>query len=300
MRKILKWIGYGLVGLVGLAVLVVGGLYLAMGIRIDRTYAVPKDDIVIKTDAESVARGKHLVEAMGHCQDCHGDNFAGKAQLDDPVLGQLYSANLTRGRGGVGATFGDADWIRVMRHGVAPNGRSVISMPSQAFYFLSDEDLGSLIAYLRMLPPVDNVVPPRNLALARFGLLNGQLSAPAAELIDHSTRPPAPPQGVTADYGNYIVSISNCRACHGPALSGGPILGAPANTPSAPNLTPRGIVAGWTEADFIATVRTGIDPRGYHLSSAMPYRFYRNMTDDELRAVWAYLQTLFPKEYGEK
>ena len=65
------------------------------------------------------------------------------------MIGTLRAPNLTPG--GVGGTYTDTDWIRALRHGVAPDGTPLVFMPSWEYYYLSKEDLGALIAYLKQL-----------------------------------------------------------------------------------------------------------------------------------------------------
>jgi hypothetical protein len=102
-------------------------------------------------------------------------------------------------------------------------------------------------------------------------------------------RPAAPEIGVTVEYGEYLTHIALCRDCHGKDLTGGASMGPP----PGPNLTPSGDLGAWTEQDFINTIRQGITPGGEILDrDEMPWDYYTRMTDDELRAIWLYLQTL--------
>lgn len=71
--------------------------------------------------------------------------------------------------------------------------------------------------------------------------------------------------------------------------------GSPPGTPPAANLTPAGI-GNWTEADFFHAIRTGKRPDGSVLNSFMPWATFRNMTDDELRALWLYVRSLPPAQ----
>jgi mono/diheme cytochrome c family protein len=68
------------------------------------------------TDAASIVKGQHFVQAIGKCANCHGDNLAGKVVLKDKIMGRLYSANLRRGKAGIGSSFTDRDYV----HSVAP------------------------------------------------------------------------------------------------------------------------------------------------------------------------------------
>src|SRR5215510_1018921 len=129
--------------------------------------------------------------------------------------------------------------------------------------------------------------------------------------------------------GKYLVTIAACHDCHTPKidaqmtpdpkrlLSGRPmttfppIQGAneirasldltawagPWGNSYAANLTPdkeTGIGARYTEASFIKTIRTGQKPEGEQLAPPMPWPVYKNMTDEDLKSVYAYLTTLSP------
>jgi mono/diheme cytochrome c family protein len=255
----------------------------------NRTYRPPDDDIAIPTDAGSIARGKHLVEAVAVCTICHGEDLGGKLAFEDAFLGRGYTANLTSGRGGVGRTYTIADWVRSIRYGVRPDGRGIIFMPSDYFNQISDADLGAMIAYLRSLPPVDNErtsveinLPARLLIdLGVFGDL-----VRAARIDFHAPRP-APP----ADTGAYLVALGGCTFCHGAHLTGGQ--GPEPGAPGGPDLTSGGPLSKWSFADFVATMRFGQTPEGRSIAAKyMPWLGYRNMTDDELQSIWEYLRSL--------
>jgi mono/diheme cytochrome c family protein len=176
-------------------------------------------------------------------------------------------------------------------------------MPSWEFYTLSDEDLADIIAYVKSVPPVDRAPRQNQMGmLIRAMWAFNQLGSPmlSAETIDHTgPRPAAPAVGITAEYGGYLAI--GCTGCHGAGLSGGPIPGAPPDFPPALNLTPGGELVGWTAADFIQTLRTGITPSGQQLRPEyMPWPVFGQMTDDELTAVFLYLQSLPAKEYGNR
>jgi cytochrome c553 len=165
-------------------------------------------------------------------------------------------------------------------------------MPSTDFQYFSDADLSALIAYLKQMPAVANQTRGRSFTpLARIlyaaGAFGDQI---AAERIDHTAaHPPQTPQpGPTAGYGAYIVTLAGCRNCHGPELTGGKDPD-PAALP-APNLTRSGELASWSEADFVKTMRQGITPGGRQLSDFMPWKTLGQLSDEELRAVWLYLQ----------
>lgn len=302
VRKILKWIGIVLGSLVGLLVLAFVVLYIIGTIKWNRlhgTYEVPVEAISIPTDQASIARGEH-VATIHICQHCHMDNFSGQSE-SVPAMVTLSVPNLTSGAGGVGATNTDEDWVRAIRHGVGHDGRGLVLMPSATWYYLSDNDLADLIAFLKSLPPVDNEMPKTDLGpLGRVMLTLGQLPPeiiPNVTVIDHySPRPYAPKPGPTVEYGEYLART--CALCHGSNFNG-QTLRVGGNTYIALNLTRGGEVGYWTEEQFITTLRTGVAPSGHHLVDFMPWKYLGQMTDDEMKAVWMYLQSLPPLPQGK-
>jgi mono/diheme cytochrome c family protein len=271
--------------LLGFAVIVL----LVMGSPRNRTYRPPEDDIPIPTDAASIARGRHLVEAVAVCTICHGDNLGGKLAFEDAFLGRGYTANLTSGLGGVGRYYSKADWVRSIRYGVRPDGRGIIFMPSDYFNRISDADLGAIIAYLRSLPPVDNERTAVEINFAARVMIDLGMFGDVvrAARIDFRAQRPKP----TADPGAYLVALGGCTFCHGPQLTGGQ--GPEPGAPRGPDLTPGGALSRWSLEDFIAAIRLGLTPEGHAIQPKyMPWLGYRNMTDDELRSIWRYLRSL--------
>jgi cytochrome c553 len=213
-------------------------------------------------------------------------------------MARLYASNLTRGKGGVGGTYTDLDWERAIRHGVRPDGTSLLFMPSLEYQFLNDDDLGALIAYLRSLPPVDRERKPNSVGpIGRTLMLKGDLALIPAERVDHLHHAAAVPMSFSAEYGHYLSEVGGCTGCHGEHFSGGHIPGTPPEWKAAANITPAGI-GHYTEEDFFRALREGIRPPGTPLDSLMPFRNTRHMTDDEIRSLWLYLKTVPKREYG--
>jgi mono/diheme cytochrome c family protein len=252
---------------------------------------VPVESIAVPTDAESIARGEHWAQTL--CIGCHGEDLSGGPFFEAP-FGYIDAENLTSGNGGIGATFTDEDYVRALRHGLDPSGRSVFVMRSVDYWYFNDEDLGDLIAYLKSLPPVDKETrePSFDLlgkALIGAGVFDNEIMA---ELIPQDTRPESSPTaGKTPEYGEYLVNVGSCRACHSATLSGGK--GGDPSAILAPNLTPGGEMVAWSEADFINALRTGNTPSGKQLDpEQMPWNHYKNLSDEELGAIFLYLQSL--------
>ena len=171
-------------------------------------------------------------------------------------------------------------------------------MPSEVFVNMSDEDAAALIAYVKQLPPVDRVVPQTRLhAVGRAMLAAGRLDLLVAPKTSERHRVP-PGRDNTAGRGRYLANISGCHGCHGYELSGGRVAGPP-DLPPASNLTPTGL-ASWSEADFVRAMREGRRPDGRLLHDFMPWRQFRHMTDQELHALWLYLESVPPRPFGQK
>ena len=290
-RKLIKIPFVILAGLIGFLALAAGSVYAISSYRLRRTHAVEVKPVTVPTDATAIARGRHIVTTRS-CADCHGADFGGAKVVDDPMAGKLHGPNITRGTGGLPADYTDLDYVRAIRHGLARDGRAFILMPSLEYASFSDEDLGAVIAYLKTLPPVDRARGPLAPGPAIRAMMTfGQVHL-AADEIDHAAhRPASVTPSSTAEYGKYLAA--SCTGCHGPNLSGGKIPGAPPDWPSTANLTPHASsrLPQWTEAQFVATLRTLKRPDGTALHPLMPAAIGQ-MTDSELQAIWLYLQTL--------
>lgn len=293
MKKVLKWIGIVLGSLIGLLLVAALVLYLKGNAQLNKTYDFPPSNLTIPTDAESIARGEHLVTTI--CMGCHGEDLSGREDFfDGGPLGTIQSENLTSGEGGVGQFFTDEDYVRAIRHGISPDGKFIFMPGVYSTSFLSDEDLAAIIAYVKTVPPVDHVTNGHNFKpLGKILMAIGGILPPMpVEVVSHDVHVSGPPVGVTVEYGSYIMDTHDCRVCHGQTLNGNQYPD-PTIDRITPNLTPGGELAFWTEEEFINTIRTGTTPSGYNLDPAlMPWMDFRNMSDDELKAVWMYLQSL--------
>lgn len=292
MKKVLKWIGVAVGSLLALVLVVGFVMFLIGNSRLNKTYDFPSSNIVLPTDEASLEIGKHRVESL--CAGCHGEDLGGVNNwFDAPPLGTIDSANLTSGAGGVGATYTTEDYVRAIRHGIDSEGKPIFMPAVVSTAYLSDEELGAIIAYIKTVPPVDRKTSGANFTpLAKIMLVAGVLPQLPVETVSHETDVTAPKAEASVAYGEYIVNTHDCRICHGPNLNGGPFPD-PTIKKISPNLTPGGEVAFWTEDDFINTIRTGVTPGGHQLDPAfMPWKDYRNFYDYELQAVYMYLQSL--------
>src|SRR5205807_2666208 len=128
--------------------------------------------------------------------------------------------------------------------------------------------------------------------LGRVLFVTGQWSlVPAANIDVAVPRPSAAMPDVTPAYGEYLTATAGCARCHGPALAGGRVPGATRNAVVAGDLT-QGALGDWSEADFLRVMRTGRRPDGRALDASMPWQYFAQMTDLELRAIWQFLEVI--------
>jgi len=298
----MQTLGKVLAGIAVVIVLVLSTIYVfstqTLNKHIEYTDASPP----IPRDSTAIARGRHLSRAISKCVECHGNDLGGQVVFDALPMARVVAPNLTSGRGGIAGDRSDDDFLRAIRHGIGPGGRALVLMPARNYWHMGDDDVGSLIAYLRTVPAVDRELPPTSFGLVgRLLLVKGDLNDMfEAKKMDHAKRRPPPPAAdTTADYGHYLAEIGGCTGCHGASLSGGPLPGAPPDAKPSSNITPEGI-GTWTEADFFKALREGVRPNGTAIDSTqMPIRLTREMTDLETKAIYMYLRTVPPKPAGQ-
>jgi mono/diheme cytochrome c family protein len=261
--------------------------------KLARTVDIRVVPVPFAKDAASLKLGKYLYESRG-CGECHGPDGHGLAFIDEPGGIYVKAPNITSGPGGVVHGYTEGDWVRAIRHGVNPRGHALLAMPSEDYNRLNDNDFAALVAYARSLPPVAGDAAVFRLPLLVRALDGAGIVKDAAEKIDHRLPPSAVvPVAATVEHGTYVANM--CVGCHGPALRGGPIPGAPPGWPPAVDLTPSpgGAMAKYDTADkFIAMMRSGKRPDGSAVSAVMPFASLRNVNETDLNAMYAYLKSL--------
>jgi len=305
VKKVLRGFVILVIALLVLAAGAVASVYGISSYHMNKTYNIPVKSFAVPTDQASIEHGQHLLTAIGKCTDCHGAHMQGQVFIDNANgFGRFVAANVTTGKGGLGSTLSTDDLVKVLRHGVKPDGTPVRFMPVDDYVNFSDADLAAIIATIKHLKPVDNELPPTTVGpIGRALYATGNLpSLLPAEIIDHEAHPSAPPAGITPEYGHYLAATGGCLGCHGPGLSGGQVPGTPAGDPKFPpaaNISPTGI-GKWSEADFFKALRQGHRPDGSAINPFMPWALAGQMTDDEIKAIWIFLKTVPPKETGNR
>ncbi|MGH8040872.1 MAG: c-type cytochrome [Rudaea sp.] len=301
MKRLIRWVLRAVAVLVILVVVAMIFVYWRSNHLLAQRIIVDEPALAIPTNAAAIAQGKRLAALRG-CTGCHGADLGGDVLIDSFPVGVIAGPNLTRGMGGVGASLTPTLMERAIRHGLGAEGRMLLFMPSTDFSALTDADTADLIAFVQSVPPVDRQVP----AVAPGPLLRtlfvfGKVPLVSALQIDqHAAHVAALTPEPSADYGRYLAQA--CTGCHGEHFSGGPIPGLPPSFPAAQNITPNpvGGLGKWTQADFIAAIRTGKRPDGSTINPFMPWRAFSALTDTELNALWAYLHTLPPRPSGTR
>jgi mono/diheme cytochrome c family protein len=301
MNKWVKRGGFAVLGLValGATALVVGK---QLGERkMNRIVPLQVAAITLPTDAASLERGRYLYLSRG-CTECHGVDGAGKDVVNDGKGMLVHAPNITPGPGSVVARYSVTDWVRALRHGVKPDGRPAIVMPSEDYARLTDQDLGAMVAYLRQMPPASGTAAVLELPALVKTLYAAGVVHDAAEVIDHSLPPSAPvPEAATPEHGAYV--INSCIGCHGAKLSGGKIPGAPPEWPTAANLTPgegSAMKHYPTPEAFAAMFKTGKRPDGTEVSKVMPFLALKEMNDTDVQAMYLHLKTVPPLAAGNR
>ena len=268
----------------------------------------PLTDIKFKATTERIKRGEYLANGILMCMTCHSPRDTAKlgfppiaskkgsgAILYDTEEGRLVVPNITPDKETGAGSWTDDMFSRAIREGVGHDGRA-LSLPMYwgSFRQLSDEDLASVVVYLRTIPPVENKLPKRRFSAEREKKLQGRpkpLLAPVA----------APDLSNLLMRGRYYITTADCGGCHtgwykrNPGFfGGGNKLDNYYDTSYtfSSNITPHETgLKGWTPELFINVIRTG---KGGLLAPRMPWVAYKNMTDEDLTAILVALQKLQP------
>jgi mono/diheme cytochrome c family protein len=259
-------------------------------------------------------RGSYLVNGLLNCMYCHSDHdtslpgappktegqAAGRLLISDPKLGMVYSANITSDREtGIGE-WTDDEMARAIREGIGKGGRALFPvMPYDRFRHMSDDDLAAVIVYIRSLPPVQHSIPKPEI---KFPISRLVLAMP--EPVIEPVRDPDFP--TPRDRGEHLALLANCTGCHTPLNSFGQpkenltfaggvnLKDFSGKQVSSLNLTSDASgIPYYDEATFIKTIRTGqIGAR--KINPVMPWGTYRNLNDEDLKAIFAFIHSLKP------
>lgn len=297
-----------------LAALLAVGITATIGWRpIIGPRARPLTDRVFERTPQRWARGKYIVENLAACADCHSPHDW--TQRDAPIPsgmegagqdmsrlkglpGYVVAPNLTPDPETGSGTWSDDALARAIREGIGHDGRALFNlMPYEGYRHLPDEDLASVIVFLRSLPPVRNPLPKTAIVFPMKYLVRS-VPQPITDPV------PAPDVSDAVKRGAFLVTIAGCKDCHTPMdhgepipgkeLSGGQVFEGPWGKAISANLTPDPAgIPYYDETLFLDVIRTGY-VKGRPLNQIMPWRHYRGMTDEDLKSIFAYLKTAKP------
>ena len=306
-------------GLTGLLIVLAGAGLAYLFLR--KPAQAPPSSIRVAMTPERIARGKYIFESMADCGGCHSQRDftrvggpevpSGRGRgniLSDMVKelpGTVVASNITPDvETGIGR-WTDGEKIRAIREGVSRDGRALFPMmPYQGFRRMGDEDVQALVAFLNSLPPVRNPLPKTKLIF------------PVSLLIKSAPQPvnsvPPPDRSNKVKFGEYLVAVGGCIACHtvlekgqpvsGRFLAGGRRFETSFGDVVTPNLTPEADTGTgkWSEEFFLqkfkdykeyaengAPVMTG--PESFTL---MPWLAFARAMPEDLSAIYAYLRTV--------
>jgi len=275
--------------------------------------ARPLTDRRIAATPERLARGTYLVTHVTPCMECHSPHRwtehnapivadmlgAGQEMPVKGLPGRVVAPNLSSDPETGAGAWTDDQLVRAIREGVGHDGRALFPlMPYQHYRSLSDEDVASIVVYLRSLPPVRRRQPASEIVVPVRYLMRSvpePLTAPVA----------APDVSTSVKRGAYLVTVGACAACHTPQddhgqairgmeFAGGFVFDGPWGRVASANLTPAPSgIPYYDEALFKEVMRTG-HVKARRINQVMPWHEFGGMTDEDLAAIFAYLTTLKP------
>jgi Cytochrome c len=314
MKKFLK-----ILGILAIVIIVV-----AVGFTIYIKSAFPKvspaPNLKVEVTPERVERGKYLANHVTVCMDCHstrdwskfsgpitpGTEGRGGERFDESMgfPGEFYSRNITPY--GVG-NWTDGELFRAITAGVNKDGEPFFPvMPYPYYGTLDKEDIYSIIAYIRTLPPLKNDVQRSSPDFPMNYILRTIPKDPQL-----STKPD---KSDILAYGKYMTTGSACIECHTQAVKGKLVEGMEfaggrefqfptGEVLRSANITPdmETGIGKWTKDQFITKFKQYSNPEARNIpakpgemNSIMPWTMYGGMTTEDLSAIYDYLRTLKP------
>jgi len=277
VKKLLRWLGFGVLLAVVLAGSAVAFAYLSTEPLIRRHYDLSLRPIAVPTDEAAIAEGRRLALVRGCFDGCHGKGVSGAEFWVEPWVARLVAPELTQ----VFARHSDSELERIIRRGVRKDGTSTWGMPSSMFYHLSDDDLGKIVAFIRSLPLGDGPVAEVWIGpLWRLDLLHDRFLPYAEEIVRDAPWMTAEDMQGEHGRGRYL-ALTVCTECHSMDLNGAP-------DGSAPNLA---IVVAYSEPQFAKLMKTGVPLGGQKLGlmELVAIERFSNFTEDEVRDLYGYL-----------
>lgn len=313
MKKALKITGvFGLLLILALASIV---LYVNLALP---DVSAASDIVVTTEDQALIERGAYLANHVAVCIDCHstrdwtkfsgpivpGTEGKGGEVFDEKMglPGTFYSKNIT--------PYGLSSWTdgeiyRLITTGVTNDGEPIFPiMPYPSYNKMDPKDVTAIIAYLRTLPSIEHKIP-QSLAKFPFNLV--------MRTIPKDPEPLMQSEGMSMiEKGKYLLNIAGCADCHTPQDKGAPIQEMTlaggfefkmptGGTVRSANITPdkETGIGNWTSETFVNRFKSYADIDYLPMTvgendfnTIMPWIMYADMEVEDLKAIFAYLQTI--------
>jgi hypothetical protein len=310
LGRILLWM------VITLVVLLSGAISFTIGWRpFIGPRARPLTSRQFERTAERLERGHYLFTASTGCTGCHsthdwnthggpvlpGGEGVGQQMWFKNLPGRVVAPNITPDPETGAGNWTDDQLARSIREGIGHDGRALFPMmPYQELSHLSDEDLASIIVYMRSIAPVRHELPKTEIVFPVKYLIRN-VPQPITEPVS------SPDRSDPLKWGKYLITIASCNECHTPQVrgevvpgmdyGGGFMLEGPWGAAAGANITPDATGIGYyDEALFTQMMRTGY-VKARKLNSIMPFGEFGHLTDNDLKAMFAYLRTLKPVKH---
>ncbi len=262
------------------------------------------ETIEAPTNPAFAERGKNLARGLAACGFCHGEKpqpdaplTGGRPQYD--AYGQVFAPNITPAKSGLGK-WDTEQIIKAIRSAVNRRGDLMSQEVHRGYEWMSDDDLLSLVAYLRTVPAVENSVKRRSIDFIEKNTTGFFDKAP-----DIRGYIPAINPKFQVAYGQYLTDhVAKCGFCHNSPgdlvhsavyLGGGKLVRNDSGEKMAPDITSSQThgIGDWAEGDIVQYVMTGQTPDKRYIDPAFcPIGFYRNASAQDLLALAKYLKTV--------
>lgn len=305
--------------LTGIIAVLLGGGMLYLYTQFPAVEEAPV--LTVDDDSELVERGRYLANHVAVCMDCHSQRdftrFSGPISPgtdgmggdmfnhDMGFPGTFYAKNITPASL---AEWTDGEIYRTITTGVNRDGEALFPvMPYLSYGRMDPKDVEAIIAYIRTLQPIENEIPESE-ADFPMNLIMRTIPQPASPME-------RPDPADTVEYGRYMITISACGDCHTPVDRGTPIenlymaggreFRMPWGTVRSGNITPHPEtgIGRWTKEQFIERFKMYDLPADSlpripenRFNSLMPWAMYGGMAEEDLGAIFEYLQSIEPVE----
>lgn len=313
MKKLFKILGW-ILGIV--LVFIIAGIAF---LNFTFPKVSPAEELTIEYTPERIERGAYLANHVAVCMDCHSQRdfseFSGPPapgtlgkggdRFDHGMgfPGVFYAKNITPF--GI-SDYTDGELYRLITTGVTNDGRAMFPLMPYRYYGKMDpEDVYDIIAYVRSIPTIESDIP------------DSEADFPVSVIIKTIPTDPTPEKKPNPNdqlaYGKYMTNVAGCIECHTQVDAQGMIMpdlafagGRSFPFPDGSFVTSSNIspdeetgIGSWTEDMFVqrfkqyedsAYVNPKVPPGEFN--TLMPWVMYAGMKEQDLKAIFKYLQSL--------